>query len=120
VALAALVRAGILHIGGGIELTVSPTGWSQDGPAFRLAPMIIGDAMTCAGFGDPAPGQPYCSRAVFLVGELAAQYRWRLGRSLALSIGAAGNVGVQRLSGMWGSTTAPAYGFVLPQVRLEF
>ena len=121
VAIAAIGRAGILHVGAGIELTVAPAGWSEDGVVFRVAPMLVSDRLlTCALFGDPLPGDRYCSTATYLMSELGAQHRRTLRRGRGISLGVAFNAGALKLDGRWGSTTARAGGILLPRVQVEF
>ena len=121
IAIGAIGRAGILHAGAGIELTAAPAGWSQEGVVFRVAPMLVSDRLlTCALFGDPLPGDRYCSTATYIMGELGAQYRWTLRGGRGISLGVAFNAGALKLEGRWGSTTARAGGILMPRVQVEF
>jgi hypothetical protein len=117
IAVAALARVGILHVGGGIELTVTTADWTHDGPVFRVAPMLLSDQLSCP-VSDLVTN--HCASALYLLGEFGVQYRWAFRSGGGTSLGIVLNVGAVRLAGTSGATAAITGGVVLPRLQIEF
>lgn len=117
IALALLGRAGLFHVGGGLELTAIEQDWANDGSMLRVAIVVLRDSVTCFTF----EGQPDCAApAVYLLGEVGFQYRWSLGSSRAVSLGVSVQVGQQRLIGRQGFSASLTYGLLGPRLQAEF
>jgi hypothetical protein len=123
ISVAAMARVGILHYGAGFEVAFATEPWNRDGTVFRIAPMILSDhLLSCAAFGDPAPGEANstCSPASYYLLEAGVQWRRSFGAAYGFSFGFALDAGLQLLDGPRGSASAAALGLTFPRLQLDF
>ena len=117
VSLGAFGRVGLVQLGGGLELAVRPSApWSRDGWTLRLAPMLLGDGVTC---GLTSTEAPHCNVALYVLVEAGPEYRWAFSWGGALSLGVAFNAGAVRMN-VTEVRWFPAVGVMGPKLHLEF
>jgi hypothetical protein len=116
--LALFVRAGLVHVGLGLELAFTPgSDWSQSGLVMRLGGVAILDAFTCFTIDGPQS----CDHANYFDGELTIGYRWAFKSTGGFSIGMAGTMGNQRLVLDGGGVERHfAFGFLVPRMQFDF
>jgi hypothetical protein len=111
-------RLGLVHYGGGLELSRTFAGdWGHDGIVVRLAPQIIRDAITCFAIEGPRP----CDTATYFMVEAGAAYRWAFRSTGGFSIGAALTAGDAKLTQSDGSSgNRFVYGLLAPRFAFDF